>query len=402
MTDASHRCLHDTRITLAGIQGEADATMDAFPDMRRLGANETPHVFDAAFHSILNTARAALPHPSRDETMNRRQILFGSLAASAAGALPATAQEQFPQRPIVLANGYPPGGSTDVAARLLADAAAGHLGAGAKTVIENRPGASGTVAADWLRRQPGDGYTLLLSESSSFAIWPSMNVTGTRYRPLEDFTWIATVCTAPMVLVVSPEFPAKTVREALDVLKSDRSQDLSFSSSGAGSIPHIGAELLVHTLGPSAKSRHIPYRGGAPAVLAVAKNETAWNVASLGSAAGLMEGALVHPLAVTSPARFPTFPDLPTFAEVGLPEMTLEIFYLVHAPAGVPASVIEKLNASCVAGMTNATLRDKFLKAGMRAWEGPNTPATTRNVIEDELSRFKRVSERTGLKIQGG
>ena len=115
-----------------------------------------------------------------------------------------------------------------------------------------------------------------------------------------------------------------------------------------------------------------------------------------------MEGALVHPLAVTSPARFPTFPDVPTFAEVGLPEMTLEIFYLVHAPAGVPASVIEKLNASCVAGMTNATLRDKFLKAGMRAWEGPNTPATTRNVVENELSRFKRVSERTGLKIQGG
>ena len=331
--------------------------------------------------------------------MNRRQYLLGLLAA---GALPAAAQEGFPQRPIVLANGYPPGGSTDVAARLLADAAAGHLGSSAKMVIENRPGASGTVAADWLQRQPADGHTLLLSESSSFSIWPSMHVTGTRYRPLDDFTWVATVCTAPMVLVVSPEFPAKTVAEAVEVLKSDRSQDLAFSSSGAGSIPHIGAELLVHTLGPSAKSRHIPYRGGAPAVLAVAKNETAWNVASLGSAAGLMEGGLVRPLAVTSPVRFPTFPDVPTFAEAGLPEMTLEIFYLVHAPAGVPASIVEKLNAACAAGLTNATLRDKFLKAGMRAWEGPNTPATTRKIVEDELSRFKRVSERTGLKIQGG
>jgi len=82
--------------------------------------------------------------------------------------------------------------------------------------------------------------------------------------------------------------------------------------------------------------------------------------------------------------------------------MTLEIFYLVHAPAGVPASIVEKLNAACAAGLTNATLRDKFLKAGMRAWEGPNTPATTRKIVEDELSRFKRVSERTGLKIQGG
>jgi tripartite-type tricarboxylate transporter receptor subunit TctC len=334
--------------------------------------------------------------------MDRRQTLLGLLASGALGARGAAAQEAFPQRPITLANGYPPGGSTDVAARLLADAAAGHLGAGAKMIIENRPGASGTVAADWLQRQSADGYTLLLSESSSFAIWPSMHVTGTRYRPLEDFTWVAMVCTAPMVLIVSPEFPAKTVAEALDVLKSPRSDDLAYSSSGAGSIPHIGAELLVHTLGAGAKSRHIPYRGGAPAVLAVAKNETAWGVASLGSAAGLMEGGLVRPLAVTSPTRFPTFPDVPTFAEGGLPEMTLEIFYLVHAPTGVPASVLDKLNAACAAGLTNATLREKFLKAGMRAWEGPNTPGTTRKIVEDELSRFKRVSERTGIKIQGG
>jgi tripartite-type tricarboxylate transporter receptor subunit TctC len=334
--------------------------------------------------------------------MNRREYLLGLLATGAFGAYGAAAQESFPQRPIILGSGYPPGGSTDISARLLADAAAGHLGASAKIIIENRPGASGTVACDWLQRQSADGYTLLLSESSSFAIWPSMHVTGTRYRPLEDFTWVATVCTAPMVLIVSPEFPAKTVAEALDLLKSPRSDDLPYSSSGAGSIPHIGAELLVHALGPGAKSRHIPYRGGAPAVLAVAKNETAWGVASLGSAAGLMEGGAVRPLAVTSPTRFPTFPDVPTFTEAGLPEMTLDIFYLVHAPVGVPPKVLEKLNAACAAGLTNGTLREKFLKAGMRAWEGPNTPASTRKIVEDELQRFKRVSERTGIKIQGG
>jgi tripartite-type tricarboxylate transporter receptor subunit TctC len=309
------------------------------------------------------------------------------------------AADTYPSRVITIANGYPPGGSTDVSARLMGDAISSHV-AGAKTVIETRAGASGTVASEWLRRQPADGYTLMLSESSSFAIWPSMHVSGTRYNPLADFTWISTVCTAPMVLIVSPDFPAKTLPEALQVLRSPRSEELSYSSSGAGSIPHIGAELLRSTLG--AKSQHVPYRGGAPAVLSIGKNETAWGVASLGSAAGLITGGMVRPLAVTSQTRFPSLPDIPTFTEAGMPEMELNIYYLLHAPAGVSPAIVETLNGACVAGLTQPGLREKFQVAGMQAWEGANTPEATRKVVEDELKRFKLVSERTGIKILGG
>jgi len=335
--------------------------------------------------------------------MNRREFFVGAalLPLAEAAGIEAASASSFPERPIILSNGYPPGGSTDVAARLMADAISSSMN-GANVVVENRAGASGTIASEWLRRQPNDGHALMLSESSSFAIWPSMHVAWSRYQPVEDFTWLATVCTSPMVLIVSPNFPAKTLAEALEVLRSPKSQDLSYSSSGSGSIPHIAAELLRHTLGEGSKSMHVSYRGGAPAVLSIGKNETAWGVASLGSAAGLIEGGMVRPLAVTSQNRFPQFPDVPTFREMGVPEMELNIYYLIHAPAGIPAAVAEQLNRACVAGLAQPALQKKFLAAGMLAWEGPNTPDTTRKIVEDELKRFKLIAERTKIKIQGG
>jgi tripartite-type tricarboxylate transporter receptor subunit TctC len=314
----------------------------------------------------------------------------------------ASAQETYPDRPVTISNGYAPGGSTDVAARLLLDQMGPALGPNARLIIENRPGASGTIANTWLARQPADGYSLLISESSSFAIWPSMHESGTRYKPLEDFTWIATICTAPMVLIVKPDFPAKTAQEAFALLRAEPSEKLDYSSSGAGSIPHIAAEMLKHTLGSGAKSQHIPYRGGAPAVLSIAKGETAWGVASLGSAAGQMQGNLVRPLAVTSAKRFPAFPDVPTFAEAGLPEMEVSIFYLLHAPAGLPGSITTRLNRAAAAALAHGPTRERFVTAGMQAWDGTNTPDSARAIVETELKRFRSIGERTGIKISGG
>ncbi len=330
--------------------------------------------------------------------MNRREYLLGLSSLTLLGGQ-ARAQS-FPVRPIILANGYPPGGSTDVAARLVGDRMSAGLG-GQRLIVENRAGASGTVAAAWLKRQDPDGYSLLLSESSSFAIWPAMHAEGVKYDPRADFDWVATICTAPMALIVSPDFPAKTLPEALELLRSEKSTDLNYSSSGAGSIPHIGAELLRHILGPKNASRHVPYRGGAPAVLSVSKGETAWGVASLGSAAGLLQGGLLRALAVTSPDRFPLFPDIPTFTELGMREMELNIYYLVHAPAGLPPDVVAMLNKASAAALTQPTTRERFLGAGMAAWDGANTPQTTKAIVETELRRFREVSERTGIKITG-
>lgn len=333
---------------------------------------------------------------ARELPVKRRDLLLtlGSAPLWAGGARGAG----FPERPITVVNGYPPGGSTDVAARLVADGLGRKLG-GARVIVENRPGASGTVAGEWIKRQPPDGYTLLLSESSSFAIWPSMHAEGTKYDPLADFDWVSTTCTSPLVFIVSPQFPAKTLAEALDILGSARSEGLEYSSSGAGSIPHIAAELLRHSVGPTNRSRHIPYRGGAPAVLSISKGETAWGVASLGSAAGLMQGGLVRPLAVTSPKRFPAFPDVPTFTEAGRPEMELSIFYLIHAPRGLPQPVLKALSEGAAGALAESATQDRFVVAGMQAWDGPNTPDSTRAIVQAELNRFKEISARTGIRI---
>jgi tripartite-type tricarboxylate transporter receptor subunit TctC len=332
--------------------------------------------------------------------MNRRELL-ASMAALPLVAGSARAQGTYPERGVTIVNGYGPGGSTDIAARLVMDGMSTRLATGASMIIENRPGASGTVASEWLRRQTPDGYTLMLSESSSFAIWPSMHSEGPRYRPLEDFTWIVTLCTSPLVFIVAPTFPAKTLGEALDVLRSARSDALDYSSSGPGSIPHIAAELLRRSLGEGAKSRHVPYRGGAPAVLSVAKGETAWGVAALGSAAGQIQGGLVRALAVTSPTRHPLLADVPSFTEGGnpLPDMVLEIYYLLHGPAGLPPTVTKRLNDAAVATLANPDTRQRFLTAGMKAWDGPNTPEAATKIVKDELARFKSIAERTGIRI---
>ena len=328
--------------------------------------------------------------------MRRRTCLTG-LATIPLWTSGARAQA-FPERPVTLVNGYPPGGSTDIAARLVSDGMMRNLSG--RVIVENRPGASGTVAAEWLKRQPADGYTLLVSESSSFAIWPAMHVEGMKYDPLRDFDWISVVCTSPMVFLVAPDFPAKTLPEALDVLRSPKAADMNYSSSGAGSIPHIGSELLRLEVGKNG-SRHVHYRGGAPAVLAISKGEVAWGVASLGSAAGLMQGGAVRALAMTSAKRFPAFPDVPTFNEAGLPGMELEIYYLAHAPAGLPKPVLGKLSEAIVKSLGDATARERFLKAGMQAYEGENTPQATRTIVEQENRRFRDIAARTGIKIIG-
>ena len=333
--------------------------------------------------------------------MRRRDWLLGAGAALLAGRT-ACAQDTFPNRPITITNGYGPGGSTDIAARLMIEQMSPNLAANARLIVGEPRRRQRHHRKRLDDAAAPDGYSLLISESSSFAIWPSMHEGGTSYRPLLDFTWISTICTAPMVLLVKPDFPARKASEVFDVLRSSRSAELDYSSSGAGSIPHIAAEMLEHALGMESRSQHIPYRGGAAAVLSIAKGETAWGVALLGSAAGQMQGNLVRPLAITSAERFPSFPDIPTFAELGLQNMELNIFYLLHGPASLPDDITTRLHRASVASLMHPQTRDRFVAAGMQAWDGQNTPLSTRGIVETEIERFKSIGERTGIKITGG
>ena len=212
-----------------------------------------------------------------------RRILLGA-ALGLAMAVPAMAQG-LPDRPITLVSGFAPGGSTDITARLLAERMQAHMGANARVVVENRPGASGTVAAEWLRRQPADGTVLMLNEASSHGLIPAAMQGGTRYDPIADFTHIAVAANGPLILVSAPNFPAGTAAEAVARLRAGPQDNMPYASSGVGSMPHFAAEAVAVSLLLGGKFSHVPYRSGGLMVESIARGETAWGVAVLASAA---------------------------------------------------------------------------------------------------------------------
>jgi len=328
--------------------------------------------------------------------MNRRSLL-----ALPVLALPAFAHAQsFPDRTITLVSGFAPGGSTDVTARLIADRMQGFLGPNGRVVVENRPGASGTVASDWLRRLPPDGHVLMLCEASSHALFPNAMQGGTRFNPIDDFTHVAVVANGPLIMVAKPDFPAANAAEAVRKLRSGPQDDLPYASSGVGSIPHFTAEAIAVSLGLGGKFAHVPYRSGGQMVESIARGETAWGVAVLASAAGQVRDNRVRGMAITGLERFPAFPDIPTLAESGVPGFNIGNWFAIVGPARMPAPVTETLNRAITSALADPQLRERFVTAGITAYDQPNTPADARAFFQAELSKFKGVVDQTGVRME--
>ncbi len=312
-------------------------------------------------------------------------------------ATPALAQT-FPERPITLISGFAPGGSTDIACRLIADRFAHHIGGGARVVVENRPGASGTVAADWLRRQAPDGHTLMLIEVSSHAIAPAALAGGTPFDPMGDFTQVGMVGTAPMVFIASPRFPANNAAEAIARLREAPPDTFTYATSGVGSIPQLGAEMIALRLGT--RFTHLPYRSGGLMLTSIFQNEGNFGVAVLASAAAQVRDGLVKGLAVTSRERFPTFPDIPTLSEAALPDFELSTWNMIIAPPRLPPAVLARLNAALNLAVAEPALAERFLTAGVVMWNRPNTPETTRGFLQSEIEKYRDLVARTGLRLE--
>ncbi|WP_043342065.1 Bug family tripartite tricarboxylate transporter substrate binding protein [Belnapia moabensis] len=310
-------------------------------------------------------------------------------------ALPAAA---FPDRPITLATGYAPGGSTDIAARLLADRLAANLGPEARVVVENRPGAAGIVASDWLRRQAPDGHTIMLVESSSHAIAPAALVGGTRYDPVADFSHLGVIGTAPLLMIVNKDFPATTAPEVLARLRAAPPESITYATSGVGTIVHLAPEMLALDL----KTRfvHIPYRSGGQMLTAIFQGEGQFGIAVLASAAQQVRDGMVRGIAVTGNRRFPSFPDLPTLAEAGVPGYDIATWNILLGPPNMPAQVQAALNRALVASLAEPALQQRLLTAGVDAWTAPNAPADARAFLVREVAKFRTVVERTGVKLE--
>jgi tripartite-type tricarboxylate transporter receptor subunit TctC len=327
--------------------------------------------------------------------MFRRTLLGLTLAAGLAA--PALA---FPDRTITLAVGFAPGGSTDVTSRLLSDRLGPALGANGRVVVENRPGAAGLIASDWLRRQAPDGHTLMLVEASSHALAPNAVPGGTRYDPIADFTQIAVVGTGPMIVVAQPNFPARTPAEMIARLREAQPDTQPFASSGVASMPHLSAEMFAAVLGLPGRFPHVPYRSGGLMVESIARGETQWGVAVLASAAGQARDGRVRPVAVTGLERFPSFPDVPTLNESALPGFDLENWFAVIGPRGMPDAVVAQLNAAIRAAIAEPQLRERLLIAGVAPWTRPNAPADATAFFRAELAKFRQVVDRTGVKLE--
>ena len=269
------------------------------------------------------------------------------VAASSAAA--------WPEKPIKILIGYAPGGSTDVVARLIAPKLGEKFGQ--PIVIENKPGGAGDFAAELMLQAPADGYTLMMSTVALHAINPGL--LKQRFHPLNDFTPIALVCSYPMIMIGSPQTAYKSPAELKELAAK---APTFYSSSGVGSPGHLSGELLAKALG--ANITHVPYKGGAPSVLAIMSGEAQVNFATLPAVVPQIRGAKVRAIGLASKERNPAVPDVPTLAELGVADFDVGTWSGLIGPKGVPADVVAKINEAVSAVVNDPAIRKRLVDEG--------------------------------------
>jgi tripartite-type tricarboxylate transporter receptor subunit TctC len=305
-------------------------------------------------------------------------------------ASPASAQD-WPMKPIRILVGFGPGGGTDIAARFVAQPLSELLGQ--PVVVENKPGAGGTVAADTVAKAAKDGYTALMM-SNAHAISAVM-YKSLPYDPVKDFQPVSLVGTAGLVLVTSPDFPAKDLQGVIAAVKANPGK-FNFGSSGVGTTQHFSGELLRQIAGLDMK--HIPYRA-APAVIAALRSNEVQLVFELVQAVqGQIRSGDLRPIAVTSAQRFPALPEVPSFQESGVPGFDVTSWYGIAFPAGTPAPIVDKVNKA----MRELLARDSVKKqiADIAITAKASTPAELGEHVAAEISKWKGVRDKAGIQPQ--
>jgi tripartite-type tricarboxylate transporter receptor subunit TctC len=329
--------------------------------------------------------------------LGRRSLLAAPLVALPSWRSDAQPSVTWqPERPVTLSVGFVPGGSTDIAARILADRLGHYLGGRARVLVENRGGASGVTASEWFRRQPADGHALMLVERSSHAVVPAAMRSFNRFDPLNDFTHLAMVGTGPLMLVATPGFGGDTAAALIAHLRGSQA-GFTYATSGVGSISHLAVEMLALELG--SQFTHVPYRSGAETMRGLYRGDGQFSFAVLAAAAGAVRDGLIRGLAVTSPERFPGFPDIPTMSEV-LPGYDLVTWNMIIAPAGLPAFVAATLNKALLATIAEVEVARRLLVNGLVAWRQRNTPDVARAFLAREIATYRGIVARTGVRLE--
>jgi len=301
----------------------------------------------------------------------------------------AHAQSDYPTRPIRMVVGFPPGGISDVLARAVAAEASTILGQ--NIVVENRPGAGTTIAADFVARAKPDGYTLLFQDTTTQAINASL-YKNLPYDSLRDFTPVALVSYTPLMLVVNANSPAHNVGELMARMKAAPGK-YSYGSSGSGTIIHLASEMMDRAAGVNAI--HIPYKGSAPLVQAILSGEIEFAFSSMPPAISQVQAGKLRALAVSTPERITVAPDVPTIAEAGEPAAEVTLYNGVLAPRDLPPAVLKKLNEAFAKAVQGERIKATYQSLG--AVPMAVTPEQVYAQIKKDADRYAKVVAEIGV-----
>ena len=309
------------------------------------------------------------------------------LSASASAQTPSA--KPYPAKPIRLIVPFPPGASSDVVGRLLAQKIAEQMGE--QVITDNRAGAGGNLGLAAAAKSPPDGYTIAIA-TASIAISPSIYL-NPGYDALKDLAAVARLTSIPNVLLVHPSVPAKTLRQFINLARSHPGK-LNFGSGGAGTTNHLANELLKHL--EKINIVHVPYKGVTQAMTAMIGGEVDEVVMPVATALTQIRAGKVRPLAVLTEKRISTLPDVPTGIEAGVAGFTMPLWYGMFAPAATPKDIVARLNRELVTALGAADIRDRLAALGVDPW--PGTPEELRELLRLDIERYGAIARSAGLR----
>ncbi|MCC7079436.1 MAG: tripartite tricarboxylate transporter substrate binding protein [Burkholderiales bacterium] len=316
-----------------------------------------------------------------------------SIACALALALTggATVAQTYPSKPIRIVSPFPPGGTSDILARAIGERLSKEWGQ--PVVTENRPGAAGNIASEYVARSSPDGHVLYINTVGTHAINPAI-YPKLNFDPIKDFTAITNLVALPSLLCAHPSLPARNVRELI-ALARKHPGELSYSSAGSGSQPHLTAEMFKTMTGTDLL--HVPYKGASPQMVALLGGEVAVTWATAPSGVPFVKAGKLRALGVSTARRMPALPEVPTIAEAGVPGYDAMGWNGLVGPAHMPPAVVQKVNAAVVKIFNTPQVRERFVALG--AEPIPSTPEAFASLMQAELPKWAKIVKASGARL---
>lgn len=315
------------------------------------------------------------------------------IAAVPAFCLPAHAQEPaFPIKPVRMIVTAAAGGITDIMARLIQDSVS--RGLGQQMIVENKPGAGGIIATDYVAKSAPDGYTLVIVNVGNVAIVPWITK-SLPYDPLNDLVGVAAVGEVPSIVAINDKLPVKTLKEFIEYAKQNPGK-INYGSAGNGTIPHLAGEVLSHLTG--IKMVHVPYKGAAPAAVDLAAGRVQLGLVGIGTVKGQIAGGQVRVLAVAAPTRLTALPDVPTFDQAGVSGYDVTNWFGVMAPKGTPRAAVQAINTQINHALEDPQVVQRLAAAGILALRESAEQFQKR--VNSDYAKWRDVVRQAGVKAQ--